>query len=309
MKEYQFPVPPIFILLIGVISISFSSIFVKWSDAPASILGMYRLLFTVIVMLPFLPWKKIKTGAINIQWKDWIQLLLSGIFLGFHFLFWMDSLRYTTVASSMIITTLEPVFVMIGAYFIFKERTNLIGIVSIIIAVSGSIIIAWGDINLSTKALYGDFLSLAGTLAVAIHMLFGQVLCKKIPTSIYSFCVFFIGGFVLLIYNLSYEIPLIHYSVHDWGIFVLLALVPNIFGHALFNWLLKYLDATTISMSILGEPIGAIILAYLFLGEATSISQMIGGALSLIGVSMFLKNKGLSNKELTANASVKSANT
>ncbi|MEK5269818.1 DMT family transporter [Aeribacillus sp. FSL K6-8394] len=188
MKEYQFPVPPIFILLIGVISISFSSIFVKWSDAPASILGMYRLLFTVIVMLPFLPWKKIKTGAINIQWKDWIQLLLSGIFLGFHFLFWMDSLRYTTVASSMIITTLEPVFVMIGAYFIFKERTNLIGIVSIFIAVSGSIIIAWGDINLSTKALYGDFLSLAGTLAVAIHMLFGQVLCKKIPTSIYSFC-------------------------------------------------------------------------------------------------------------------------
>ncbi|MEK5269816.1 DMT family transporter [Aeribacillus sp. FSL K6-8394] len=124
-----------------------------------------------------------------------------------------------------------------------------------------------------------------------------------------SFCVFFIGGFVLLIYNLSYEIPLIHYSVHDWGIFVLLALVPKIFGHALFNWLLKYLDATTISMSILGEPIGAIILAYLFLGEATSISQMIGGALSLIGVSMFLKNKGLSNKELTANASVKSANT
>ncbi|MGG4043289.1 DMT family transporter [Bacillus smithii] len=185
----------------------------------------------------------------------------------------------------------------------------MIGIVSIIIAMSGSIIIAWGDIKLSTKALYGDFLSLLGTLAVAVHMLFGQDLCKKIPTSVYSFCVFTIGGFVLLIYNIVKEVSLIHYSVNDWGIFLLLALVPNILGYTLFNWLLKYLDASTISMSILGEPIGAIILAYIFLGETTSISQMIGGVLSLIGVSMFLRNKGLSRKENTASDLVKSANT
>ncbi|MGG4043290.1 EamA family transporter [Bacillus smithii] len=85
MKEYKLPIPPIIILLVGVISISFSSIFIKWSTAPASILGMYRLLFTVIVMLPFLPWKDIKKGDIEIRLKDWIQLFLSEIFLGLHF--------------------------------------------------------------------------------------------------------------------------------------------------------------------------------------------------------------------------------
>ncbi|MDQ0174944.1 DMT family transporter [Bacillus chungangensis] len=299
MKGYKIPFPPTVILLMGVVAISFSSILVKWSAAPASILGMYRLLLTVIMLFPFLPWKKLNKVSKDISRRDWFLLFISGLFLGLHFLFWMDSLKYTTVASSMILTTLEPVFVMIGAYFIFKEKTNIFGILSILIAITGSIIIASGDIGLSSTALYGDFLSILGTLAVAIHMLAGQDLCRKIPPSIYSFFVFLIGGIILFFYNIINGLSLIEYPVHDWWIFLLLALVPNIFGHVLFNWLLRFVDATTISMGVLGEPIGAIILAYLLLGETTSLSQIIGGILAIIGVGMFLKHKSSSNLEIS----------
>ncbi|SUV04299.1 DMT family transporter [Priestia megaterium] len=302
MKKNNLPVPPSLILLMGVISISFSSIFIKWSMAPASILGMYRLLFTVVILLPFLPWKQINLVLKDMNKKDWFLLIISGLFLGLHFLFWMDSFKYTTVASSMILTTLEPVFVMIGAYFIFKEKTNFIGILSILIAISGSIIIASGDISLSSAALYGDLLSILGTLAVAVHMIAGQDLCRKIPPSIYSFFVFLIGGLVLFIYNIINNVSLTNYAANDWWIFILLALIPNIFGHALFNWLLKYVDATTISMSILGEPIGAIILAYFLLGEATTLAQIIGGLLAIIGVSMFLKYKSASDIDINKEA-------
>lgn len=203
----------------------------------------------------------------------------------------MDSLKHTTVASSMILTTLEPVFVMIGAYFLFKEKTSPIGLLSVCLAITGSIIIASGDIGLSSTALYGDFLSILGTLAVAIHMLAGQNLCRKIPPSIYSTFVFLIGGTILLFYNLANNVSLVHYTKNDWIIFLLLAFIPNIFGHVLFNWLLKYVDATTISMSILGEPIGAIILAYLLLGEGITLLQTIGGVLAIFGVGIFLKTK------------------
>ena len=103
----------------------------------------------------------------------------------------------------------------------------------------------------------------------------------------------------MFFYNIINGVSLIEYPVNDWWIFLLLALVPNIFGHVLFNWLLKFVDATTISMGVLGEPIGAIILAYLLLGETTSLSQIIGGILAIIGVGMFLKHKSSSKLEIS----------
>ncbi|NEW02920.1 EamA family transporter [Bacillus megaterium] len=277
--------------LIGVLAVSFSSILIKWSDAPASILGMYRLLFTVLLFLPFLPWRQMKILFKNSTVKEWLMLAVSGVFLGLHFLFWMESFSHTTVASAMILTALEPVFVVIGAYFLFKEKTSKVGIISILIAVSGSVIIASGDIGVTKTALYGDLLSILGTVAVSVHMLAGQELCRKMPSIIYSFAVFFIGGLVLFVYNICTNVSLTQYDIKDWWIFLLLALIPNIFGHALFNWLLKYVGATTISMAILGEPIGAIILAYFLLGEMTTVSQLVGGMIVMISVMIFLKYK------------------
>ncbi|AJI24456.1 EamA family transporter [Priestia megaterium] len=300
MNKSTLPLPPPVFLLIGVLAVSFSSILIKWSDAPASILGMYRLLFTVLLFLPFLPWRKMKILFKNSTVKEWLMLTVSGVFLGLHFLFWMESFSHTTVASAMILTALEPVFVVIGAYFLFKEKTSKVGIISILIAVSGSVIIASGDIGLSKTALYGDLLSILGTVAVSVHMLAGQELCRKMPSIIYSFAVFLIGGLVLFVYNVWTHISLTQYESKDWWIFLLLALIPNIFGHALFNWLLNYVGATTISMAILGEPIGAIILAYFLLGEMTTVSQLVGGMIVMISVMIFLKYKAEEPKKVIA---------
>ncbi|MFA1511619.1 DMT family transporter [Priestia aryabhattai] len=300
MNKSTLPLPPPVFLLIGVLAVSFSSILIKWSDAPASILGMYRLLFTVLLFLPFLPWRKMSILLKNSTVKEWIMLSVSGLFLGLHFLFWMESFSHTTVASAMILTALEPVFVVIGAYFLFKEKTSKVGIISILIAVSGSVIIASGDIGVSKTALYGDLLSVLGTVAVSVHMLAGQDLCRKMPPIIYSFAVFLIGGLVLCVYNICANVSLTQYDTKDWWIFLLLALIPNIFGHALFNWLLKYVGATTISMAILGEPIGAIILAYFLLGEMTTVSQLVGGMIVMISVMIFLKYKAAELEKVMA---------
>ncbi|MDW4507680.1 DMT family transporter [Priestia megaterium] len=300
MNKSTLPLPPPVFLLIGVLAVSFSSILIKWSDAPASILGMYRLLFTVLLFLPFLPWRQMKILFKNSTVKEWLMLAVSGVFLGLHFLFWMESFSHTTVASAMILTALEPVFVVIGAYFLFKEKTSKVGIISILIAVSGSVIIASGDIGVTKTALYGDLLSILGTVAVSVHMLAGQELCRKMPSIIYSFAVFFIGGLVLFVYNICTNVSLTQYDIKDWWIFLLLALIPNIFGHALFNWLLKYVGATTISMAILGEPIGAIILAYFLLGEMTTVSQLVGGMIVMISVMIFLKYKAAEPEKVMA---------
>lgn len=278
---------PYLLLFISILSVSISSIMIKFSDAPTSVAGMYRLYISVIIMLPFVPWKMVRSLKMNK--KDWIAVLLAGLFLGLHFLCWMESLVYTSVASSMVILALQPVFVMIGSFFIFGERASLLTIISLAAALVGSFIIAWGDIGVSREALIGDGLSLLGTIFVSGYLLAGQKVSRKIDANVYSVIVFFIGGNVLLAYSLLNNIALIGYDASDWTYFLLLAIIPTIFGQYIFNVLLKSLGATTISVGIIGEPVLAIILAYLLLGETVSIFQLIGGLLVLLGMCLYFK--------------------
>ncbi|MCF2717148.1 DMT family transporter [Paenibacillus sp. UKAQ_18] len=291
INQSSLPFHPYILLLISILSVSISSIMIKSSDTPTSVAGMYRLYMSVLIVLPFVPWKMFRSLEMNK--KDWSTVFIAGLFLGLHFLFWMESLVYTSVASSMVILSLQPLFVMMGSYIMFRERANILTILCLIAALVGSIIIAWGDIGISREALIGDGLSLVGTILVSTYMLAGQKVSHKINANVYSVIVFFIGGSVMLVYNLLNHYALIEYGSSDWMYFLLLAVIPTIFGQYIFNLLLKSMGATTVSVGIIGEPVLAIILAYLFLGEIISAFQFIGGIMTLFGMGMYFWAKSL----------------
>ncbi|WP_019910840.1 DMT family transporter [Paenibacillus sp. HW567] len=304
MNSKKPPVPVPLLMLIGIVAISFSSIFIKWSAAPASVQGMYRLLFTSLLMLPFA--RPYSGAAYALRRKDWLLLGCSGMMLALHFLLWMGSLKYTSVASSTMIMALEPVFIMLGAYILYKERNTSAAILGLAIAIFGVVFIGWGDIGLSPDNVKGDLLSIGGTVAVAVHMLIGQKLVSRMPSYLYSLIVFISAVLVFAIYNLLSGIPFFVYPAREWGIFILLAVVPTVFGHILFNWLLQYASATTVSMNILGEPVGASILAFLLLGEALTGLQWTGGVLVMGGLAVYLfagRKKAARAKEALHNAS------
>jgi drug/metabolite transporter (DMT)-like permease len=275
-------------LMISIVAISFSAIFVKWSDAPASILSMYRMIFASLLLTPMVwlnrhEWRKInpKNGAF---------LFFSGVFLAFHFVLWFGSLKFTTVASSTIILALQPIISLIGGFFLFKERTNATALATMGIAIAGAMMICWGDFGLSQTAIKGDILSFFSVIAVVGYLFIGQTIVKQLSHWIYSFCVFLSASIVLVIYNLVTNVPFTNYPAREWGIFLLLAIVPTI-SHVINNWLLNYVNATTISMSILGEPVGSTILAFLILGEQLTNWQIAGGVLVLLGVFFFMTQK------------------
>jgi len=278
------------LMFVGITAISFSAIFVKWTDAPASVIGMYRLALTLIGMTPFLFRYRAELRAV--PRRDWALLGLSGALLALHFLFWMDSLRYTTVASSTVLMTLEPVLVMLGALVFFRERIRRMGIVAMGVALAGAALIGWGDFRLSGTALYGDLLSLLGTLAVVGHMLLGQALRSRVSSFLYSYAVFAAATVAFAGYNAAAGHAFIGYAANDWLIFGLMAAVPTVFGHLLFNWMLKFAGATTVSMAVLGEPVGASLLAWALLGESLTPLQGFAGALLLGGVWLFLRYGG-----------------
>lgn len=285
MKQNDTPKSISLPLIISIIAISFAAIFVKWSDAPATILSMYRMVFASLFIIPII-WKK-RDEFKKVSKRDWTFLFFSGLFLAMHFALWFGSLKLTTVASSTIILALQPVVALVGGFILYKERTTKSALITMGIAIIGVMMIGWGDIGLSKQAILGDILSFLCVIAVVCYLLIGQNIVRKFSHWIYSFCVFVFAAIILGIYNLIAGMDLVGYETREWGIFLLLAIFPTI-AHVIFNWLLNYVNSTTISMSVLGEPVGATILAVLLLGERLVGWQIIGGLFVLVGVFLFL---------------------
>jgi len=279
--------PYLLLYVLGILAISFSSIFVRWSEADVAVIAMYRLLLTNMLMLPFI-WK-FRKPLLRLDRSQWLLLMLSGAMLGLHFLLWMGSLRYTTVASSTVLLSLEPLLVMIASYFLFKADINKAMIAGIGIAMIGSIMIGAGDFSLSGEALYGDLLSFLSAVAVAVHMLIGKHLLKRTQVFAYNFWAFFFAACLLAVYNVINRNPFIGYSAKEWGLFLLLAIVPTLLGHYVFNYLMKRMAAATVSMSVLGEPIFASLLALVLLKESIAMYSIAAGLLMLYGVWIFIR--------------------
>lgn len=279
---------PYVALAVGVLTVSTSAIFVKLAEAPAGVVAFYRLLFSVLFLLPVFLYKYV--GEIKqIKKRDWIFSILAGVFLAFHFILWFESLNYTSVASSTVLVTLQPLFAFIGTYLFFQEKLSMKAIGSGVIAILGSVIISWGDFQISGMALFGDILALMACALVTAYLLFGQDVRKRLSLVTYTFIVYGFSTITLFLYVLFTGDPLTGYPASDWGWFILLAIFPTLLGHSLFNWAVRYISTNVISMSILFEPIGAAVLAYFVLNELVTWTQFLGGLLIMLSVGYFLR--------------------
>jgi drug/metabolite transporter (DMT)-like permease len=281
---------PYVALAIGVISVSTSAILVKYSTSPAGVIAFYRLFLSVLLLLPLFLTRYVSELRL-IRKQDWLYSMIAGIFLALHFILWFESLNYTSVASSTVLVTLQPIFAFIGTYFFFKEKISLITIISGVIAIIGSAIISWGDFRISGSALFGDLLALIACALVTVYLMFGQNVRKRLSLITYTFIVYSFSSLTLFIYVIIRNESFIPKQSSDWIYFFILALVPTLLGHSLFNWAIKWISTSTISMAILFEPVGAIILAYYLLDEVLIWSQIIGGIIVIGGISLFVADE------------------
>ncbi|QMT18540.1 DMT family transporter [Planococcus maritimus] len=274
-------------ILVGVISVAMSAIFVKMTTADAGVTAFYRMLFSILLMSPvflysYLPELK------KLSKRDWIFSAIAGIFLAFHFILWFESLNFTSVASSTVLVTLQPLFAFAGTYFFFKERLSVKTLISGMVAITGSIVIAYGDFQVSGSALYGDVLALIACALITAYLLFGQDVRKRLSLVTYTFIVYGFSTITLFFYIIVKGESFGPYPKEEWMWFLLLALIPNLLGHTLFNWAVKWVSTNVISIAILFEPVGAAILAYFILGELVSASQIIGGSIVIAGLLFFI---------------------
>lgn len=276
-------------LFLGVFALSTSAIFVKLAGAPAEITAFYRMLFAAAMLLPFLLGSKKNRQELRLlSKKQWGLGLLSGVFLAAHYVLWFESLNYTSVASSTVIVTLQPLFSVVGGYFLFKERFSKGAITGCLVAIAGSVIIGWQDFQISGQALFGDVLAFIAAGIITAYFFIGQHVRKSLSLIPYAVIGYGSSAVFLGIFAFSQQTPFFTYSANTWWSFIGLAFIATILGQTVFNWLLKWLSTSIISMAILGEIIGTCLLAYFILDEVITIQQGLGIGFVLIGLTLFL---------------------
>ncbi len=275
------------LLLISVIAISLAAILVKLSNAPSSVISMNRMFIAVILLVPFA--YRYKKEIFKLSIKDFLYLVLAGLFLALHFGLWFGSLKLTTVASSTVILSLQPIIAIIASFLFYKEKITLKVLSTILISFIGVVIVSWGDFNITDlTVMIGNVLSLLSVISIVCYLMIGKNAMLKLTHWVYSIIVFFFAGVFLLIYNIITHATLVNYSMKEWLLFISLAIFPTI-AHVIFNYLLNIINPTTISMSMLLEPVGASILAIFILKEYLGYVQILGIGIVLLGVYFFLK--------------------
>lgn len=274
---------------IGILAVSTASIFVKLCDAPALAISAYRVVIASLAILPVVTYRKLWRGwsVSDLKW-----FLLSGTFLSLHFASWIASLKYTTVASSVILVNSHPLFVGLGGWFFLGEKPGLRLLSGIGLSFAGSALIGFGDIALSGEALWGDGLALLGAVAASGYLLVGRLMRKEGDLLSYVFPVYAWAAVLLIAFSFFFGKPLWGYAPTTYLYLLLLGLVPQLIGHTTFNWALKYLSASKVAILVLGEPVGSTILAYFLLGEGLTFWKTFGGIGIFSGIMIAMRRKG-----------------
>ena len=276
---------PMIMIVIGVIGISLSSIFVKYSTAPSVVTAASRLLWTVLLMTPVVFGKKeVRRELFRIDRKTALLSCLSGLFLAIHFVLWFESLRHTSVASSTTIVCTEVIWVALGFCLFLKWKISGKAAAVIGVTLLGSVLIAYADSSSGEGHLYGDALALLAAVAVAVYMLIGRVVREGVSTTVYTYMVYGACGAVLVVMCIVQGYGLFEYGISPLIVGLLLAVFSTILGHSIFSWCLKFFSPSFVSASKLCEPVVAGVIAGFLFGEIPTLLQMLGGVLILGGV-------------------------
>jgi drug/metabolite transporter (DMT)-like permease len=281
-------VNPYLAVLVGVFAVSFSALFVRLTTAPALIIATYRLLITFAVLGPYALLRH-RRELVSLSWKQRGMAAASGVCLALHLVTWFASLRFTSIASSVVIVTTQPIFVVIGSWLFIKEKVSRMAMMGGALALFGSVIIGAADFQVGREAFLGDLLALTAAILVSGYLLIGRRLRGGVALPVYTFYTYGSSAAVLVVASLVTATPFAPYSSRDWIIFCALAIVCTVVGHTVFNWVLRYVQASVVSVSVLGEPLGAIVWASIFLHEYPTLRQTIGACLIFSGLFIFTR--------------------
>ncbi|MGK7922087.1 MAG: DMT family transporter [Trichodesmium sp.] len=284
----------VLVLSIGVLAISTGAILIRFASLAAGMDGVgfslviaaSRITIASLLLTPAwskIRWQHLQPGAV-------VYAVAAGVCLAAHFPLWVTSLSYTSITVSTTLVTTNPIWVALLSWLWFKEKLSRQTVVGIVVAMTGGLMIGLADISgvtTGSNPLLGNILALMGAWTASLYMLLGREAQKR---------GFGVGGYVVLVYSVAavllFPIPFISgvgyfgYSGLVYFYLLLMALLPQLIGHTSFNWAVRWISPTLVTLAILFEPVGASFLGYLFFGEVPSVIVLFGAVILLVGVAI-----------------------
>jgi drug/metabolite transporter (DMT)-like permease len=274
------------VLLAGVSAISAAAIFIRCADAPGVSTALWRTAFSALMMGSITAVAVLTRGtAWRLGRRELGLCAVAGVFLGLHFWSWMTSLQYTTVASSVLFVTMNPIFVGVMSPLVTQDRMTRRLWMGIVLAVVGGLVIGYEDVTAGpSTSLLGNGLALLGAVCMSGYLVVGRLARESVSLEVYATVTNMAAALLLLPAVLLTNSPLFDFPLPTWGWFLLIALVPQLIGHNSLVWALRHVSAPVVALAILAEPIGAGALAWVVFDELPGAIKIAGAAVLLGGI-------------------------
>ena len=281
-------------LAAGLVAFGFAPILVRTApDTSPLVLASYRTVFAVLMLLPYWLYKKSKADPFTLI-RERALMALAGLCLGLHFICWISSLYYTSVASASVLVTIHPVIMIAVERGLFKRhfaRTTWIGV---FMAFAGSVLLGISDSQAEQSfadPLFGNLLALTAAVIFVVYLLIGQRVRQGREWVDYVFPVYFFAAIACVLVTLAAGRDMLDVSTAGLLAGAGLAFGPQILGHGSMNFAVKYVSPTLLSTLILVEPLFASVLAFFLFEELPPILSMLSMAIILAGVGLTWKRK------------------
>lgn len=272
------------------------------------VIATFRLCLASLILLPFV-WRRVWPEIRKLSTAKLLLCLLAGVFLALHFGLWVSSLSYTSVVTSVVLVTADPIFVAIASFLLLHESVKRNTVLGTAICFIGVGLIAYSNLEVGGNSLLGAILALLASMAVAGYLIIGRKMRSGISLLPYITLVYSTAAVLTLVLTMSLGYGLTGYSGNTYLMMLLLAVVPQLIGHSSVNWVLRHVSATLVTIAFLGEPIAATLWALLILREAPSAMEIVGGSLVLAGIFLAFYRRSRAIRERSVNLAQKAEQT
>jgi drug/metabolite transporter (DMT)-like permease len=280
------PTQDLTLMGVGVVAVSTSAPLIAAAAAPALAIAFWRNALATGVLLPVVA-VRARAEVRRLSARERRLAIAAGGLLAAHFATWVPSVKFTSVAASTALVTVQPVWAALLAR-LQGQRIPAAAWSGIGIAVIGAMLITGVDLSVSARALGGDALALVGGFLAAAYVTVGGTVRRSVTTLTYTTICYGCAALALLAVCGGAGSRLAGYSTNAWLKIAGLTVGAQFLGHSVFNRVLRTTSATVVSIAILFEAPGAAVIARIWLHQRPRPLTLLGLAVLVVGVAVVI---------------------
>ena len=275
------------LLLVGLTAVSTSGPLMAATAVPALAIAFWRNALASVVLVPAVLLTA-RAELRGLTGRERRLAVVAGLLLALHFGTWIPAVTLTSVASATALVACQPVWAALIAR-LRGEHVSSRTWLGIGVAVGGAVLLTGADLQVSGDALLGDGLAVLGGAFAAAYMTAGGEVRRSVSTTTYTALCYTVCALLLLVVCVVGRQSLSGYAAEDWLKLVALTVGAQLLGHSVFNRVLRTVNPTVVSLTILLEIPGAALIAAVLLDQQPPLLALPAAVLLLAGLAIVIR--------------------